>query len=180
MFKVPWSPGFVFDLPPRGGFWKESKWPWNMIHSMPCRTPCRLYIHLAFTYCVGPSSIVWHVLRPAPPFPPMKVLEEYRSRALSLLWEVALTRRLELQSFEADKGHFTHETESPRPIHFKHSLIGGKGGAGPKFASHYTWRTNIICECKMNVKVHMDSYMVSNGPCFMVTWTIFKNHLLEV
>ena len=26
----------------------------------------------------------------------------------------------------------------------------------------------------------MDSYMASNGPCFMVTWTIFKNHLLEV
>ena len=27
-------------------------------------------------------------------------------------------------------------------------------------------------------KVYMDSYMASNG--FMVTWTIFKNHLLEV
>ena len=29
-------------------------------------------------------------------------------------------------------------------------------------------------------KVYMDSYMVSNGSCFMVTWTIYKNHLLEV
>ena len=29
-------------------------------------------------------------------------------------------------------------------------------------------------------KVDMDSYMASNGSCFMVTWTIFKNHLLEV
>ena len=29
-------------------------------------------------------------------------------------------------------------------------------------------------------KVYMDSYMTSNGYCFMVTWTIFKNHLLEV
>ena len=29
-------------------------------------------------------------------------------------------------------------------------------------------------------KVHMDSYMASNGSCFMVTWTVFKNHLLEV
>ena len=29
-------------------------------------------------------------------------------------------------------------------------------------------------------KVRMDSYMASNGSCFMVTWTIFKNHLLEV
>jgi hypothetical protein len=26
----------------------------------------------------------------------------------------------------------------------------------------------------------MDSYMASNGPYFTVTWTIFKNHLLEV
>jgi len=29
-------------------------------------------------------------------------------------------------------------------------------------------------------KVYMDSYMASNGSCFMVTWTNFKNHLLEV
>ena len=29
-------------------------------------------------------------------------------------------------------------------------------------------------------KVYMDSYMASNGPCFVVTWTISKNHLLEV
>jgi hypothetical protein len=29
-------------------------------------------------------------------------------------------------------------------------------------------------------KVYMDSYMASNGSCFMVTWPTFKNHLLEV
>jgi len=29
-------------------------------------------------------------------------------------------------------------------------------------------------------KFYMDSYMASNGSCFMVTWIIFKNHLLEV
>ena len=29
-------------------------------------------------------------------------------------------------------------------------------------------------------QVYMDPYMASNGLCFMVTWTIFKNHLLEV
>ena len=29
-------------------------------------------------------------------------------------------------------------------------------------------------------KVYMDSYMASNGPCFILTWTSFKNHLLEV
>ena len=29
-------------------------------------------------------------------------------------------------------------------------------------------------------KVYMDPYMTSNESCFMVTWIIFKNHLLEV
>jgi hypothetical protein len=29
-------------------------------------------------------------------------------------------------------------------------------------------------------KVFMDSYMASNWPCFMVTWPLPKNHLLEV
>ena len=29
-------------------------------------------------------------------------------------------------------------------------------------------------------KVYMDSCMASNESCFMVTWTIFKNRLLEV
>jgi hypothetical protein len=29
-------------------------------------------------------------------------------------------------------------------------------------------------------KVYMDSYMASNGICFMVAWIIFKNHLLQV
>ena len=29
-------------------------------------------------------------------------------------------------------------------------------------------------------KVYMRSYMASNGSCFMVSWIIFKNHLLKV
>jgi hypothetical protein len=32
------------------------------------------------------------------------------------------------------------------------TLIGGKGGAGPIFTSHYAWGTNGVCECKMDVK----------------------------
>ena len=31
-------------------FLKVFQWLWNMIHLIPCRNPCRLYIHLAFTY----------------------------------------------------------------------------------------------------------------------------------
>ena len=75
-FKVPWSPSLVLGLPPRGGFGKESKWPWNTIHWMPHTNPCRVYIHLTFTYSYGPSSIVWSSeLGPAPPFLPTRVLE---------------------------------------------------------------------------------------------------------
>jgi len=58
---------------------------------MPCRNPCRLYIHLAFTYSVGPSSVVWSEFGLAPPFPPMRVLEVYWSRALNLVCEMALS-----------------------------------------------------------------------------------------
>jgi hypothetical protein len=29
-------------------------------------------------------------------------------------------------------------------------------------------------------KVRVDSYVASNGSCFMVTWTILKNRLLEL
>ena len=46
--------GFVLDLPLKDGFWKQSKWPRNTIHSMPCR----LYIHLAFT-CI----LLWSLKR---------------------------------------------------------------------------------------------------------------------
>ena len=54
-------------------------------------------IHVDFTsilhsqkYSIGPSSVVRSELGPAPPFPPMRVLEGEWSRALSLVCEVAL------------------------------------------------------------------------------------------
>ena len=58
--------------------------------SMPCRNPCRLYIHFAFTYSIGVSSIVWRELGAAPSFRPMRVLEVQWSRTLGLVCEVAL------------------------------------------------------------------------------------------
>ena len=45
------------------------------------------------------------------------------------------------------------------------------------------WSNWMQGECKL---VYMDSYVASNGPCFIPTWQmdhvsiIFKNHLLEV
>ena len=43
---------------------------------MPCKNPCRLHIHLAFTYFIGSSSVVWSELGLAVSFPSMRVLEE--------------------------------------------------------------------------------------------------------
>ena len=69
------------------------------------------------------------------------------------------------------KGHFTHKTESPWPLHFKHSHWW-KRRSRSKFASHYAWGTNGVCEWKMDVKSTW--IPTSNGSCFMITWTIFK------
>ena len=84
-----------------------------------------------------------------------------------------------LKVLSLTKGHFTHGTESSWPVaHFKHSHWW-KRWRWSKFVAHYTWGTNRVRECKMDVN-YMDSYMASNGSCFVVTWTIFKNRLLEV
>ena len=48
------------------------------------------------------------------------------------------------------KGHFTHETKCPWPLHFKHSHWWERWKLS-KFASHYAWRTNGVCGCNMDV-----------------------------
>ena len=78
------------------------------------------------------------------------------------------------------KGHFTHETESPWPLHFNHSHWW-KRWSRSKFASHYAWGTNgVYMWMQDGWRVYLDSYMASSGSCFMVTWTIFNNLFLEV
>ena len=46
-------------------FLRIIQWSWNTIHLILHRNLCKLYIHLAFTYSVDPSSIVWSDLGPA-------------------------------------------------------------------------------------------------------------------
>jgi hypothetical protein len=128
---------------------------------MPCKNPCRLYIPLAFTYSVGPSSVVWSELGPAPPFPPMRVLEVYWSRALNLVFEVALR--------DWEPVTITIQTLS---------LVGKAELVQVRFTLRSRDRQSLWMQ--EGCKVYMDSYMASNGPCFIVTWTIFKNHLVEV
>jgi len=77
------------------------------------------------------------------------------------------------------KAHFTHETESPWPLYFKHSRWWKK--AEPvQVRFPLRLRDQRSMWMQDGCQVYMDSYMASNGSCFMVTWTISKNHLLEV
>ena len=89
-------------------------------------------------------------------------------------------------------GEFRHHEWPPRATshtrlrardqYTSSTLVGGKRRSRSKLAaSHYAWGTNGACECKTDVKsTWVPSYMASNASCFMVTWSIFKNHLLEV
>ena len=73
-YGLPW----FSSSPPLGGEPDEYfEWPWNLIHSPPCRTPCRLPIHL----------YVWSELGQSPPFRPMRALRLQWSWAFSLVWK---------------------------------------------------------------------------------------------
>ena len=74
-----------------------------------------------------------------------------------------------------------HETESLWPSHFKHSHWWKR--AEPVQVRYFTLRSRgrwSRCVEDDGCKVDMDSYMVSNGSRFMVTWTVFKHHFLGV
>jgi hypothetical protein len=77
------------------------------------------------------------------------------------------------------KGHFTHETKGPWPLHFRHSHWWRRWSQ-TKFASHYAWGTTGEIEWKMDVKSTWNPTWLQMVSCFRVTWTIFKKHLAEV
>ena len=59
------------------------------------------------------------------------------------------------------------------------TLIGRKGGVDPSLLHTTFLRDQERKWMQDGCKVRMDSYMASNGSCSMVTWIIFRNHLLE-
>jgi hypothetical protein len=77
------------------------------------------------------------------------------------------------------KGHFRNVTESPWQLRLKHSHWWER-----RSPVHFRFSPRLRDQRSMwmhdGCKVYMDSYMASNGSCVMVTWIIFKNHLLEV
>ena len=81
--------------------------------------------------------------------------------------------------FISTMGHLAHETEGPWPLHFKHSHWW-IGWSPSEFTPHYAWGTNGVSECKMGVKSTWIPTWHQVDHVFMVTWTMFRNHLLEV
>ena len=71
----------------------------------------------------------------------------------------------------------SHTRLNARDHYNSSTLISGKGGASP--SSLHTALEGLT-EYMNGCKVYIYSYMALNGSCFMVTWTIFNNHLLEI
>jgi hypothetical protein len=89
----------------------------------------------------------------------MKVIAEYDSTysVAKHWWELLCLSQTYPWSDQAEH-HFKHESESPWPLHFKHSHWW-KQWSRSKFASQYPWRTNGVSECQMDVK-----------PAWIPTW----------
>jgi hypothetical protein len=111
-----------FSVRPTSKRWFLKIFEVTMIHLMPCRNSCRLYIRLAFTCSIGPSSEVWSEL--GPPFPPMRETSEvWWSRALSPVFEVTLIL-------------FDHVWEPTwMKIHWTRIWLRARS----HMTSHYTW-----------------------------------------
>ena len=75
-------------------------------------------------------------------------------------------------------GHFSNDTRSPWPLHIKNSQWWKNRPVQFRFTVCSTDQLSMWMQ--EGCKVYMDSNLTSNGSCFMVTWIIFKNHLLEV
>ena len=84
---------------------ENSGGPWNLIHSPPCRIPCRLFIHEVFFGPLGLHLRVWSELGRSPPFRPMRALRLQWSWAFSLVCELwsGPTFRWKWADFSSDK-----------------------------------------------------------------------------
>jgi hypothetical protein len=69
------------------------------------------------------------------------------------------------------KGHFTHETESPWPLHFKHSYWWKRRSWSKFAASHSAWGTNWV------YKWMQDGCKNLHGFLHGIEWTMFHGHL---
>jgi hypothetical protein len=64
--------------------------PWNIIHSLPCRNRCRLFIHDHFHKPLGLHLLVWSEFGRSRPFQPMRDLRMQWLWAFNPVCEAAL------------------------------------------------------------------------------------------
>jgi hypothetical protein len=85
-FGVPWSPSLVYYAYLQEVVFENSSNDHETL-SIWCHVGIHVdfYIYLAFTHSVGPSSVVWSELGPAPPFPANESAWSEWSQALSLV-----------------------------------------------------------------------------------------------
>ena len=83
-------PKFGSDSPLGGRPNENSKKPWNLIHSLPCR----LFIHEVFFGPLGLHLCVWIEIERTAPYWPMRALRLEWSWGFSLVCEVALNKTL--------------------------------------------------------------------------------------
>ena len=106
-------------------------------------------------WCNKPRRAIWAIFKLLlAPKPLVHFLQS--QRALRHLGFTPNRYRISSATLDSEcnlptKSHFTHKTESPWPLHFKHSHWW-KRRSWSKFASHYAWETHGVCECKMDVK----------------------------
>ena len=90
---------FASGLPLGGGPDAKSSGPCTLIHNLPCRTPCGLFIHKLSFGPLGLHLLVWSELGRSLPFRPMRVLTLQWSWAFSIVCEVALIINIVLRLY---------------------------------------------------------------------------------
>ena len=65
---------------------KKNQKSWNLIHSLPCRTSCKIFIHKVLFGPLGLHLHVWSELGRSPPFRPMRALRLMVAGLQSCVW----------------------------------------------------------------------------------------------
>ena len=113
----------------------------------------------------------------------VKTQRNYSMLFEQLYWMVWLQRwalRDPEISWGLIEGHFTPRDWEPVAGTLKALSLVEKAEPVQVQASHLHSKDHRSMWMQDGCKVYMDSYTASNGSCVMVTWTIFKNRLLEV
>ena len=81
------------------------------------------------------------------------ILSTYYVRVMSLLGTQCIQIGISCHRMPSDMLRATSHTRLRAHDYYTSStLIGGKRRSRSKFASHYAWGTNGVCECRMDVK----------------------------